>query len=72
MIFLLFNSLVLLCSLALTYAGFANLSLVKTLPVGIEALILLGFIMAILNLYDSIKNFVIIAHLLAKADEDEN
>jgi hypothetical protein len=71
--FLLFNTVVFLSSLALTYTTFSNSALILSLPLSVGLLVGLGVLMVVLNLYDSIKNFVVIGMLLsAKGNTDED
>lgn len=73
MSFLIFNTVVFLSSLALTYTTFKYSSLILSLPLSVGLLAGLGVLMVVLNLYDSIKNFVVIAMLLsAKGNTDED
>ena len=73
MSFLIFNTVVFLSSLALTYTSFKYSSLILSLPLSVGLLVGLGVLMVVLNLYDSIKNFVVIGMLLtAKGNTDED
>ena len=73
MSFLIFNTVVFLSSLALTYTTFKYSSLILSLPLSVGLLAGLGVLIVVLNLYDSIKNFVVIGMLLtAKGNTDED
>ena len=73
MSFLIFNTVVFLSSLALTYTSFKYSSLILSLPLSVGLLVGLGVLIVVLNLYDSIKNFVVIGMLLtAKGNTDED
>jgi len=73
MSFLIFNTVVFLSSLALTYTTFKYSALILSLPLSVGLIVGLGVLMVVLNLYDSIKNFVVIAMLLsAKGNTDED
>lgn len=70
-LYILFNLFLLVTGLFLIYSGFVNFQLFLTLPVGLEILIILGFITPLLNLYDTINNFInLITLLFGKNDED--
>ncbi len=71
MIYLLFNLVLFSASLVLIFAGFTNFVLFKTLPLSLEILIILGFFTPVMNLYDTIKNFVNMGSTLTDNDIEE-
>ena len=58
MLFLAFNALLFFASLVLILFGFMNFALFTTLPLGLEVLIVLGFVTPVMNIYDTIRNFI--------------
>lgn len=69
MVFILFNVVLFFASLILTYKGFVNYKIFMELPLSMEILVLLGFVTPIMNLYDTIRNFVTLASL-ANVEQD--
>lgn len=70
--FLLFNVILFLASAILIFTGFQNFSLFMSLPLSLEILIVIGFITPVMNLYDTIKNFLSIAANPNYEDDNEN
>lgn len=70
MIFLVFNLLLFVGSAVLIFSGFSHFQLFLDLPLGLEVLILIGFVTPVMNLYDTIKNFNEI--ILSKKSEGED
>lgn len=73
MAFLVFNIVLFIASLLLVYSGFANFALFLDLPIGMEILIVIGFITPVMNLYDTIKNFneIILANNPPTQEEED-
>lgn len=57
MIFILFNLILFIASIALVYSGFSHVGLFLELPLSMQILVVIGFITPVMNLYDTIKNF---------------
>lgn len=71
MAFIIFNVVLFIGSLILTYKGFANYKIFLELPLSMEILVVLGFVTPILNLYDTIRNFVTLSNAVIKVNQDE-
>jgi hypothetical protein len=69
--FILFNVVLFIVSLILTYKGFANYKLFLELPASLEILIVIGFVTPIMNLYNTIRNFVTLSSILSLESEEE-
>ena len=72
MLFILFNLALLTGSVLLTYSGLSNFNLILTLPLGLKILIGLGLITPVANLYDTIKNFVLLSTIVSEAKKEED
>ena len=73
MLFLLFNVVMFVASLVLTYSSFTHASLFLSLPISLEILIVLGIATPIMNLKDTISNFIALFTLISnKGNEDED
>lgn len=70
--FLLFNVILFLASAILIFTGFQNFSLFMSLPLSLEILIVIGFITPVMNLYDTIKNFLSMMSDPNYEDDNEN
>lgn len=72
MFFIIFNLVLLTGSVLLTYSGLSNFNLILTLPFGIKILIGLGLITPVVNLYDTIKNFVLLSTIVSEVKKEED
>jgi hypothetical protein len=72
MIFLLFNVLLFVASASLICLGFASFSVFLELPIGLEILIAIGFVTPVMNLYDTIRNFIGILIKTQQTVEEED
>lgn len=72
MLFLLTNLVLFIGSSLLTYSALINIKLFATLPFGLEVLIILGLVTPLMNLYDTINNFVRIISIITEEDKDED
>jgi len=70
--FILFNLLLFCGSILLTFKALMNFQLFLTLPLSLEILILIGLVTPIMNLYDTIRNFVMLSVTNEDSGEDED
>jgi len=71
MLFILFNLSLFVASVLLTYFSMLRFGLFLTLPTSLQILIGIGLITPVMNLYDTIKNFVSFVTILAETKDEE-
>lgn len=71
MLFILFNLALFVASLLLTYFSMLHFNLFLTLPTSLQILIGIGLITPVMNLYDTIRNFVSFVTILAETKDEE-
>lgn len=72
MLFIVFNLVLFVASVALTYSGFTHHKLFLELPASLEILIVIGLVTPIMNLYDTIQNFQAILSGIKGSDDEES
>lgn len=71
MLFILFNLALFVASLLLTYFSMLRFDLFLTLPTSLQILIGIGLITPVMNLYDTIRNFVSFVTLLTETKDGD-
>lgn len=68
--FILFNLVILILSIALTTFAFINYQVFLSSPLAFKILILLGLVTPLSNIYDVLKNFVLLDTLISGKKEE--